>query len=68
MQMTPCSLANGRKQIWGFRNRSIFDSSTPRRSVIFDDIVALSFNWVSSSVFTDMVALSFSGEAACLRI
>ncbi|GKB00905.1 RNA-directed DNA polymerase, eukaryota [Tanacetum coccineum] len=34
--------------MWGFRNRSIFDSSTPRRSVIFDDIVALSFNWVSS--------------------
>ncbi|GJS92803.1 RNA-directed DNA polymerase, eukaryota [Tanacetum coccineum] len=34
--------------MWGFRNRSIFDSSAPRRSVIFDEVVALSFNWVSS--------------------
>jgi hypothetical protein len=34
--------------MWGFRNRTIFYSSSPRRSVIFDDIVALSFTWVSS--------------------
>ncbi|GJZ76784.1 RNA-directed DNA polymerase, eukaryota [Tanacetum coccineum] len=25
--------------MWGFRNRSIFDSSAPRRSVIFDEVV-----------------------------
>ncbi|GJT57855.1 RNA-directed DNA polymerase, eukaryota [Tanacetum coccineum] len=31
--------------IWSFRNRLVFDSSPPRRSVIFDDLVAASFNW-----------------------
>nr|GFB45659.1 RNA-directed DNA polymerase, eukaryota [Tanacetum cinerariifolium] len=30
--------------VWGFRNRTIFNDSTPRRSVLFDDIVSLSFN------------------------
>ncbi|GJX19405.1 RNA-directed DNA polymerase, eukaryota [Tanacetum coccineum] len=34
--------------IWSFRNRLIFDESTPRRSVLFDDIVSLSFYWCSS--------------------
>nr|GFB81923.1 RNA-directed DNA polymerase, eukaryota [Tanacetum cinerariifolium] len=31
--------------VWSFRNRLIFDSSPPRRSVIFDDLVSASFNW-----------------------
>ncbi|GJS20249.1 RNA-directed DNA polymerase, eukaryota [Tanacetum coccineum] len=31
--------------IWGFRNRSIFETSPPNRSVIFDDIVSHSFLW-----------------------
>lgn len=34
--------------IWSFRNRYIFDASPPRRSMLFDDIVSLSFNWCSS--------------------
>ncbi|GJR05120.1 RNA-directed DNA polymerase, eukaryota [Tanacetum coccineum] len=34
--------------IWGFRNRSIYDETSPRRSMLFDDIVSLSFNWCSS--------------------
>nr|GEY66251.1 RNA-directed DNA polymerase, eukaryota [Tanacetum cinerariifolium] len=34
--------------MWGFRNRLVFDTSPQRRSVIFDEIVALSFNWCSS--------------------
>ncbi|GJY60515.1 RNA-directed DNA polymerase, eukaryota [Tanacetum coccineum] len=34
--------------IWSFRNRLIFHDIHPRRSVIFDDIVLLAFNWVSS--------------------
>nr|GEW95908.1 RNA-directed DNA polymerase, eukaryota [Tanacetum cinerariifolium] len=37
--------------IWGFRNRSVFDESPPRRSVIFDDIVSFSFNWCSSRCY-----------------
>nr|GEV77930.1 RNA-directed DNA polymerase, eukaryota [Tanacetum cinerariifolium] len=32
--------------IWSFRNSLIFDVSPPRRSMIFDDIVSSSFNWV----------------------
>ncbi|PWA90022.1 hypothetical protein CTI12_AA104900 [Artemisia annua] len=32
--------------IWLFRNRSIFDASPPRRSVIFDDIVSRTFHVV----------------------
>nr|GFA83967.1 RNA-directed DNA polymerase, eukaryota [Tanacetum cinerariifolium] len=42
--------------VWGFRNRTIFNDSPPRRSVLFDDIVSLTFNWCSSrkeSNFTD---------------
>nr|GEZ84073.1 RNA-directed DNA polymerase, eukaryota [Tanacetum cinerariifolium] len=31
--------------VWSFRNKLIFDSSPPRRSVIFDDLVSASFNW-----------------------
>ncbi|GJZ47857.1 RNA-directed DNA polymerase, eukaryota [Tanacetum coccineum] len=34
--------------IWMFRNRTVFEASPPRRSVIFDDIVSFSFNWCSS--------------------
>ncbi|GJV66825.1 RNA-directed DNA polymerase, eukaryota [Tanacetum coccineum] len=34
--------------IWLFRNRSIFGSSPPRRSVLFDDIIMRSFTWISS--------------------
>nr|GEX65397.1 retrovirus-related Pol polyprotein from transposon TNT 1-94 [Tanacetum cinerariifolium] len=34
--------------MWGFRNRTIYNEMPPRRSVLFDDIVSLSFNWFSS--------------------
>nr|GEU96912.1 RNA-directed DNA polymerase, eukaryota [Tanacetum cinerariifolium] len=34
--------------IWGLRNRTIFNETPPRRSVIFDDIVSYSFIWCSS--------------------
>nr|GFA14669.1 RNA-directed DNA polymerase, eukaryota [Tanacetum cinerariifolium] len=34
--------------IWNFRNRAIFEGITPRRSLIFDDIVLLAFNWCHS--------------------
>nr|GEV36798.1 RNA-directed DNA polymerase, eukaryota [Tanacetum cinerariifolium] len=34
--------------IWGFRNRTIYNEVPPRRSVLFDDIMSLSFNWFSS--------------------
>ncbi|GKC00277.1 RNA-directed DNA polymerase, eukaryota [Tanacetum coccineum] len=34
--------------IWGLRNRTIFNETPPRRSVIFDDIVSYSFTWCSS--------------------
>nr|GEW80401.1 RNA-directed DNA polymerase, eukaryota [Tanacetum cinerariifolium] len=34
--------------IWGFRNRTIYSEMPPRRSVLFDDVVSLSFNWFSS--------------------
>ena len=34
--------------IWSFRNRSIFDDSPPKRSLLFDDIVSFSFNWCSN--------------------
>ncbi|GJT18408.1 RNA-directed DNA polymerase, eukaryota [Tanacetum coccineum] len=34
--------------IWLFRNRSIFGSSPPRRSVLFNDIIMRSFTWISS--------------------
>nr|GEX65325.1 RNA-directed DNA polymerase, eukaryota [Tanacetum cinerariifolium] len=34
--------------IWGFRNRTIYNEMPPGRSVLFDDIVSLSFNWFSS--------------------
>nr|GEZ13170.1 RNA-directed DNA polymerase, eukaryota, reverse transcriptase zinc-binding domain protein [Tanacetum cinerariifolium] len=34
--------------IWGSRNRTIYNEMPPRRSVLFDDIVSLSFNWFSS--------------------
>nr|GEU63742.1 RNA-directed DNA polymerase, eukaryota, reverse transcriptase zinc-binding domain protein [Tanacetum cinerariifolium] len=33
-----------------FRNRLIFDSSPPRRSVLFDDIVSSSFTWAYGTV------------------
>ncbi|GJT46465.1 RNA-directed DNA polymerase, eukaryota [Tanacetum coccineum] len=35
-------------QIWNFRNQILFGSSIPRRSTVFDDIVARSFTYVSS--------------------
>ncbi|GKE23199.1 RNA-directed DNA polymerase, eukaryota [Tanacetum coccineum] len=34
--------------IWGLMNRTIFNETPPRRSVIFDDIVSYSFSWCSS--------------------
>nr|GEV40542.1 RNA-directed DNA polymerase, eukaryota [Tanacetum cinerariifolium] len=34
--------------IWGFRNCTIYNEMPPRRLVLFDDIVSLSFNWFSS--------------------
>nr|GEX53672.1 RNA-directed DNA polymerase, eukaryota [Tanacetum cinerariifolium] len=34
--------------IWGFKNRTVYNKMPPRRSVLFDDIVSLSFNWFSS--------------------
>nr|GEW39221.1 RNA-directed DNA polymerase, eukaryota [Tanacetum cinerariifolium] len=37
--------------IWGFRIRSVFDESPLRRSVIFDDLVSLTFNWCSSRCY-----------------
>nr|GEW46401.1 RNA-directed DNA polymerase, eukaryota [Tanacetum cinerariifolium] len=46
--------------IWGFRNRTVFDEFKPRRSVIFDEIVSLSYNWCSSrcnKVFRGRVGL-----------
>ncbi|GKD70247.1 RNA-directed DNA polymerase, eukaryota, reverse transcriptase zinc-binding domain protein [Tanacetum coccineum] len=35
-------------KIWNFRNQTIFGSRTPRRAIIFDDIVADSFSWCSN--------------------
>ncbi|GJX03799.1 RNA-directed DNA polymerase, eukaryota [Tanacetum coccineum] len=34
--------------VWNFRNQMIFMDIKPRRSVIFDDIMARSFTWCSS--------------------
>ncbi|GKB76698.1 RNA-directed DNA polymerase, eukaryota [Tanacetum coccineum] len=34
--------------IWYFRNQLIFSESPPRRSVLFDDIVARSFSWCNN--------------------
>ncbi|GJR86161.1 RNA-directed DNA polymerase, eukaryota [Tanacetum coccineum] len=34
--------------LWNFRNHEIFASKKPRKEVIFDDIVACSFSWISS--------------------
>ncbi|GJU32731.1 RNA-directed DNA polymerase, eukaryota [Tanacetum coccineum] len=34
--------------IWRFRNRTIFEENSPKRSVVFDDIVLCSFNWCNS--------------------
>lgn len=34
--------------VWRFRNQMIFGSSLPRKDVLFDDIVRLSFTWCSS--------------------
>jgi len=34
--------------VWRFRNQIIFSNSHPRRDVLFDDIVRLSFIWCSS--------------------
>nr|GEU54289.1 RNA-directed DNA polymerase, eukaryota [Tanacetum cinerariifolium] len=43
--------------IWSFRNRSIFDEASPRRSVLFDDIVSRSYFW-----FINRCRSSFSWE------
>nr|GEV55568.1 RNA-directed DNA polymerase, eukaryota [Tanacetum cinerariifolium] len=34
--------------LWVYRNQSIFAATPPRRSVIFDDILSLSFTWCAS--------------------
>nr|GEV48074.1 RNA-directed DNA polymerase, eukaryota [Tanacetum cinerariifolium] len=34
--------------IWGFMNRTVYNEMPPRRSVLFDDIMSLSYNWFSS--------------------
>nr|GEV56067.1 RNA-directed DNA polymerase, eukaryota [Tanacetum cinerariifolium] len=34
--------------LWAYRNQTIFAENSPRRSVIFDDIVSRSFFWCSS--------------------
>ncbi|GJV19402.1 RNA-directed DNA polymerase, eukaryota [Tanacetum coccineum] len=34
--------------IWRFRNRLLFDKCNPRKELIFDDIVQMTFNWCSS--------------------
>ena len=31
--------------IWNFRNKLVFGSTTPSKAVLFDDIVARSFQW-----------------------
>ncbi|GJR29260.1 RNA-directed DNA polymerase, eukaryota [Tanacetum coccineum] len=34
--------------IWRFRNKSLFGSSTPKKAIIFDDIVTLAYTWCSN--------------------
>ncbi|GKC02169.1 RNA-directed DNA polymerase, eukaryota [Tanacetum coccineum] len=34
--------------IWRFRNQVLFEESLPRRELLFDDLVRLSFNWCSN--------------------
>ncbi|GJY62112.1 RNA-directed DNA polymerase, eukaryota [Tanacetum coccineum] len=34
--------------IWSFRNRCIFDPSPPKHSMLFDDIVSVSFLWCAN--------------------
>ncbi|GJY89027.1 RNA-directed DNA polymerase, eukaryota, partial [Tanacetum coccineum] len=34
--------------IWRFRNQVLFEESFPRRELLFDDLVRLSFNWCSN--------------------
>nr|GFA23309.1 RNA-directed DNA polymerase, eukaryota, reverse transcriptase zinc-binding domain protein [Tanacetum cinerariifolium] len=31
--------------IWNFRNKLLFDNKTPKKALIFDNLVSLSFNW-----------------------
>nr|GEW52619.1 RNA-directed DNA polymerase, eukaryota, reverse transcriptase zinc-binding domain protein [Tanacetum cinerariifolium] len=44
--------------IWNLRNRAIFEGITPRRSLIFDDIVLLAFNWCHSRYCTGRLGIS----------
>ncbi|GJV50264.1 hypothetical protein Tco_1440476 [Tanacetum coccineum] len=47
--------------IWRFRNRTIFEENSPKRSVVFDDIVRCSFNWCNSRCrrrSTDVVGMA----------
>nr|GEW78733.1 RNA-directed DNA polymerase, eukaryota [Tanacetum cinerariifolium] len=37
--------------IWKFRNQLLFSSQSPRKNVIFDDIVMLSFTWSHARCF-----------------
>ncbi|GJY00799.1 RNA-directed DNA polymerase, eukaryota [Tanacetum coccineum] len=44
--------------IWSFQNRLIFDSSPPKRYVLFDDIVSSSFTWYYHNITSNtLVAL-----------
>nr|GFB18738.1 RNA-directed DNA polymerase, eukaryota [Tanacetum cinerariifolium] len=36
--------------IWNFRNKLLFDNKTPKKALIFDNLVSLSFNCVSTDV------------------
>nr|GEY89410.1 reverse transcriptase domain-containing protein [Tanacetum cinerariifolium] len=31
--------------IWNFRNKLLFDNKTPKKALIFDNLVSLAFNW-----------------------
>jgi hypothetical protein len=35
-------------QIWRFRNKLLFGPSTPRKAIIFDEIVTLAYTWCSN--------------------
>nr|GEY04733.1 RNA-directed DNA polymerase, eukaryota [Tanacetum cinerariifolium] len=37
------------RSIWNFRNKLLFDNKTPKKALIFDNLVSLSFNWSQSS-------------------
>nr|GEY53706.1 RNA-directed DNA polymerase, eukaryota [Tanacetum cinerariifolium] len=34
-------------QVWNYRNKTIFDSRSPSKAILFDDLVSYSFSWCS---------------------